>query len=249
MYIHHHAYSVEGSSGGILEETNRRLGGLPTDEMPMTEPLALTKVVPARAFADDHVEVVVRDDGVVLLVLADGAGGQAGGGRAAQRVAAGATKHFCEGSSEIDPVPWLSWMREMDRSLSLDPTCGETTAIVCVVDGPLVGGCSVGDSEAWIFESTSIVDLTSAQRRKPLLGSGQANPHPFFVRRSTRTRGSSTLLLGSDGLFKYASRDRIAELVSASPFPKLLDALVESVRLPTGALHDDVGLIALALER
>lgn len=198
-----------------------------------------SRVVGAGADAQDRVGIF-GSDRLVLLVLADGAGGQRGGAEAAERVVESAGAHFHRPGERVDPTLWGAWMRQLDLRLADESGVGESTAIVCVIeDGRFVGGCSVGDSEALLVTAGSVVDLTRDQRRKPLLGSGKVAPQPFFVRRE-----GGTLLLGSDGLFKYAPRDKIVACIRSAPFAELLDQLVDLVRLPSGARSDDVGLVA-----
>ena len=58
---------------------------------------------------------------------------------------------------------------------------GQTTGVVAFVrsDGS-ISGASVGDSVAWLISPAGeLTDLTAYQRRKPLLGSGEALPVVF----------------------------------------------------------------------
>lgn len=197
-----------------------------------------SRVVGASGDGEDRVGVFLRD-GAVMLVVADGAGGQAGGASAAQFIVDRAAERFREPGEVVDPVLWAAWMRDLDRSIQTDRSLGESTAVVCVVEEEFVGGISVGDSEAIMVGPNAVVDLTRGQKRKPLVGSARVEPHAFFVRRTT-----GTVLLGTDGLFKYARQDRIIEVVRRAPFRGLLDELVAAVRLPSGSLQDDVGMVA-----
>jgi PPM family protein phosphatase len=198
-----------------------------------------SKIFGADGEADDRVGIFTRDR-VVLLAVADGAGGQSGGAAAAQCIVDRAAERFRQPGEVNDPVLWVAWMRDLDRDIEADRGLGESTAVVCLVeDGQFLCGCSVGDSEGLLITPDAVVDLTRGQKRKPLIGSGRAQPQGFFVRRTV-----GTLLLGTDGLFKYATRDRITDVVRRESFAELLDRLVAAVRLPSGALQDDVGLVA-----
>jgi serine/threonine protein phosphatase PrpC len=104
-----------------------------------------------------------------------------------------------------------------------------------------IAGASVGDSEAWLLEENTDI-LTAHQQRKPLIGSGRAAPVPF-----RRERVSGSLLVGSDGLFKYASEPSIRAAFHHEAPARVADALMEAVRLPSGALHDDVAAIVVQL--
>lgn len=185
-------------------------------------------LVVAGSQGQDRAAVVVAD-GRRQVVLADGAGGLAGGEVAADVVVVGA-------GGRTDVVPCLY---ELDEVLARDPRAGETTAVVVLVEGGRVVGASVGDSGAWWITGDRVVDLTEHQVRKPLLGSGEASIVPFEV-----SVGSGVLLVASDGLLKYATEARIAEVVRRSDdLDQRARALVELVRLRSGAFPDDVGVV------
>jgi serine/threonine protein phosphatase PrpC len=191
---------------------------------------------------DDRVGVGSRE-GAVLLVVADGAGGLRGGAAAAQFVVDHASRRFAATDGLLDPMIWMAWLRDTDLAMHSDPALGESTCVVSVIaDGQFVAGASVGDSEALFVDEDGVVELTQGQKRKPLLGSGSCEPHPFFAH---RRRG--TIVLATDGLVKYASRDRIAAVVRAAPLSALAEDLVSTVRLPSGRLHDDVGIVCCRL--
>lgn len=164
-----------------------------------------------------------------MFVVADGAGGTGGGAEAAEAAIAAV------GTSAIgDAQGWVQSLGRVDREIKL----GETTAVVCSVIGDVIVGASVGDSGAWRIEGGAIDDLTDAQRRKPLLGSGRAVAVPFTAR-----LGAGTLLLASDGLLKYASAERIAACVGGADLDAVARELVDLVRLRSGALPDDVAVL------
>ncbi len=102
-------------------------------------------------------------------------------------------------------------------------------------DGSLLGA-SVGDSELWCRSEGEWIELTEHQAHKPLVGSGRATPVPFGTGRVEK------LILGSDGLFKYAPHKQILDLLDADD-PELGWKLVDAVRLPNGGLRDDVSFV------
>ena len=170
------------------------------------------------------------------LVLADGAGGVPGGEDAAQG--------FVDTVLASGGGPDLtSMMRAADTALAQDPRAGLTTGIVAVIGDGMIWGASVGDSGVWLIQPNGCLDLTSHQSRKPLLGSGSANVAAFGPERL-----DGTLLLASDGLLNYAPAKAIAATVRALPAPRSVEALTDLVRLPNGALQDDVSVL-LASER
>lgn len=54
---------------------------------------------------------------------------------------------------------------------------------------------------------------------------------------------TGTLVVGSDGLFKYAPRVRLLELVRTTDLDLLPAALVQLARLPSGGLQDDIAVV------
>jgi hypothetical protein len=122
--------------------------------------------------------------------------------------------------------------------MAAEVTCGLAAAVVLsVADDGMVCGASVGDCEAWIFGSGEALDLTGSQRRKPMLGSGNSEPVAFSGR-----LGSGTLVMGTDGLWKYtAAISRISQAAVQS-LDDALAAMLDGVRLRSGTLQDDVGL-------
>lgn len=190
---------------------------------------AATRLVVPAAADQDRAEVFRRRHGPVLVV-ADGAGGVTGGADAAQRVvdalSAAARSKRKSGFDEL--------LETVDRELA---GRGMTTAVVVTIVNNSVVGASVGDSEAWLIRPDACEVLTARQLRKPLVGSGQARAVAF----AAEWTEDSTLLLGTDGLFKYTSAVRIVERVRSGGSPA---ALVDLVRLPpSSALQDDVAII------
>jgi serine/threonine protein phosphatase PrpC len=120
---------------------------------------------------------------------------------------------------------------------------GQTTAVVVVLRADRVFGASVGDSGAWWITTEGLDDLTEPQHRKPLLGSGMAQPVGF-----DRRVGDGTLLVATDGLLKYSSPANICTTARGPLLSDAVDQLLSSVRLRSGTFPDDVAL-ALARRR
>jgi serine/threonine protein phosphatase PrpC len=130
----------------------------------------------------------------------------------------------------------MELLGRLDRELE---GVGETTAVVAVATRDQVFGASVGDSEAWMVGS-GVVVLTQGQQRKPLLGSEAAVPVGFGP-----TVRKGRLVIGTDGLFKYVSSERIRELASSGNPHGMAEALVDAARLPSRALQDDVAVVVV----
>lgn len=205
----------------------------------MTTPLtAASRVDAARTVSQDHV-LVCAHEGLIVAVVADGAGGMSGGGEAAAHIIERVRQVTESARGLIVADTWRRLLREVSVELL---GVGQSTAVVVATDGSVVVGASVGDSGAWLVGPDGSADLSHGQRRKPLLGGGDVEPHAFTAARST----AHTLLLATDGLLKYTTERRIRAVVAAG---ERLDAccasLVDLVRLPTGGLQDDVGVVLI----
>jgi serine/threonine protein phosphatase PrpC len=180
---------------------------------------------------EDRVKILEFDDGVVIAV-ADGAGGTGAGGQAADAVI---REVMASASLERDSASWCDMLRQTDCRVG----AGEATCVVVGWSAGGIVGASVGDSRAWLLENDELKDLTKDQVRKPLLGSGAAQPVGF---RHPPTQG--LLLVGTDGFCNYVRRETLLKEILWIDFPVLASKLVEMVRLPSGALWDDVGIVA-----
>ncbi len=179
-----------------------------------------------------------------VACLADGAGGMSGAGVAADRWMAAARAFLDAHGGPPDAAAWCACLAAADVSLYGDGHSGETTAVVATITADAIAGASVGDSGAWLIDGTAsaegaaVIDLTGQQKIRPLLGSGGARPMPFVAR-----GGRGTLLLASDGLLRYARPDTIAEALRGADLGSAARAAIDRVRLGSGGLQDDVGIV------
>ncbi len=164
----------------------------------------------------------------VVVVLADGAGGTGDGARAAETTLAAVET---AASGAFDATALLS---QLDGELA---HVGQSTAVVLTVTRDRVYGASVGDSEAWIVRAGDTIELSAGQYRKPLIGAGCI---PIAIDAAAL---DGTLVVASDGLFRYAKRDDIMRIASGADLDVAARALIDGVRLPTGALQDDVAVV------
>jgi serine/threonine protein phosphatase PrpC len=188
-----------------------------------------------RRRCEDRVDVIPHPAGLVL-VCADGAGGSGGGAEAADSILMWVRAHVTQTRDLRPATQWADLLAEADRQISF--ANGESTGVVVALWDDGLSGASVGDSAAWLVRDDGFDNLTAGQTHKPLLGSGRASPVAF----ERAGLGQSTLLLASDGLVKYAPPRRICEL---APLPDLdaAAALLDLVRLRSGALQDDVAIV------
>lgn len=170
----------------------------------------------------------------VVMAVADGAGGRSGGAEAATL----AIKIISQLASDLHTEEdCIAALQKAHAAIEKHESAGETTAVIAVVDGNEIFGASVGDSGAWLIADEDIHDLTADQNRKPFLGSGDIEPIGFSC-----SELEGALIIASDGLLKYASRDNIACTVRKSSFDTACQELVRLVRYPSGALPDDVAI-------
>jgi serine/threonine protein phosphatase PrpC len=188
-------------------------------------------IQPAEGVGQDRL-AVVRRGSRIIIAIADGAGGRSGGAEAADFVALFAKERAESLNSQADCERILT---DLDALIASDKTAGETTAIVSIVSSEGICGASVGDSGAWLVKGSGVDDLTLHQIRKPFLGTGAAMPVGF-----SRNGWDGIFLVGTDGLLKYTSRDKIAATIQQTDFAAAPAALVSLVRYASGALPDDV---------
>jgi len=197
------------------------------------------KLASGRQSSEDRAEVYAHGEDLVVVV-ADGAGGISGGARASAAVVETARAVAENPTLDVhDTDLWATLLKEADSTMAAK-TAGETTAVIVVVGPNGLTGISVGDSEAWIVDRTSIDDLTRSQERLRL-GSGRATPVAF-----QRRRLDGVLLVATDGLFKFASAGQIAATVRAGDVSRAAERLTALVQLPSGGFQDDVGIVVVA---
>jgi PPM family protein phosphatase len=185
---------------------------------------------------------VIETGSALVLAVADGAGGRPHGGCAADLVSRGLETLVGSGAPLDQERTWRTFLAETDRAIGRDPEPGETTAVVLAVTPGMICGASVGDSEAWLITPQGRHALTAHQRRKPMLGSGAAMPVSFRL-----PHAGGTLLVGSDGLFKYAPGETIRESALGVTPESACTRLIDLVRLPGGQLQDDVAVVVCHL--
>lgn len=180
---------------------------------------------------------IFNEDARTVVVVADGAGGSGQGHLAAQWVVREVKGAYSRIHSTND---WVALLRQIDCQMS----DGESTAVVVDVRPYGIAGASVGDSRAVIVHEGKLQDLTRQQHRKPLLGSGSAEPAGL-----QHVALAGVLILGTDGFFNFANRDVVIQLASEGDFISLPRRCIERVRLPSGEYWDDIGIVAVRNRR
>jgi serine/threonine protein phosphatase PrpC len=190
-------------------------------------------VLPCSGAGEDRAIAIATAKGC-LVAVADGAGGSGDGAAAAESL----TAFVANLAAETHATDWCAALRTFDRDLSAHPSGGQTTGVLVFIGGDRISGAAVGDSAAWLLRAGEVVELTEPQHRKPLLGSGATVPVRFECQYC-----NARLLVESDGLVKYASRDKIHTLGMTGSVEAAVDALSSCVRLPSGGLQDDVAVV------
>jgi len=179
---------------------------------------------------DGHVNedvVLVRPHsggaGVLLCSLADGQGGQAGGAEAA-RVAAEESLRAAASfpANELSQAaPWYAIVGAADEAVCEDDAAGFCTLVSLGISEREVWGASSGDSGALLLSGGRDFLLTEDQRKNPPVGSSAARPVAF----SARLTPGWTLLILSDGAWKYVGWERVVRIASGHQGRELVAAL------------------------
>lgn len=195
-----------------------------------------TAAASSRDVSQDHV-VVIERGATVVVVVADGMGGSAGG-----ELASAAFVDAVQGASwnidSFDVRAWAALLRDVDAQL-VRGMVGETTAIVIAISEDTLAGVSVGDSEAWLVGDEGIERVTAKQGRARL-GSGRAMPSPFFARMRGRR-----LVVATDGLFGQVSAEAITRAAATGSVAGSVERLVAEARLSSGGYADDVAVAVI----
>jgi serine/threonine protein phosphatase PrpC len=197
-----------------------------------------TREVSYRKASEDRLFHTIIGDKAIIAV-ADGVGGRENGAEAAQ-FAIDAIRRQTNALPIGKAHYWSDTIHALDASLLAENEAGQTTLVALCITPNTITGVRVGDSEAWWIEQNAHHDLTEGENKKPYLGSGAAHPFTFHHPLST----SGTLLIATDGLFKYAAKaDIIALIAPQNDLEETADALVQLARGKSGTLYDDLALV------
>ena len=184
-----------------------------------------------------------RSDLTIALV-ADGQGGQSGGGRAAELACQTAWQLASEFDPDrlLDPLVWAYLLRQVDSAVEKDATAGFTTLVALGVSPNRVVGVASGDSVAIAVVAGSATELTVGQPKNPPVGSGVAIGRTFNVPLEAPWR----VALMTDGVWKFADLDRVLVLAQkATPNDLLAELQTTARRHGTGDYHDDFTLAVI----
>jgi PPM family protein phosphatase len=184
------------------------------------------------------------EEGCLLVALADGQGGRAGG-REAARVACAACVEVALGRSVKDlmrPGVWEEAGRAADGAVARAAGAGFTTLVAFAVYRDWLAGASSGDSAALMVNAGEEgVILTGGQVKDPPVGSGAAVFTPFGARLSAPW----TALALSDGVWKYAGWEGVWEVARRCAGEEVAGELRRRAALRSGALADDFTVVVV----
>lgn len=185
-----------------------------------------------------HVRIYSDDAHVLLCSLADGQGGQAGGGVAARIAVRESLDAALAFSVEElwQPATWYGIVSAADEAVAEEDEAGFATLITLCVTGNKLCGASCGDSAALLIDGERELWLTEDQRKNPPLGSSATRPVAFFA----ELAASWKLLVLSDGVWNYVDWDGVARLAQQKQGEELIAALRQAVLQTNGGkLPDD----------
>lgn len=179
---------------------------------------------------------------VLLCVLADGMGGQHGGGVAARIAVEVALQFAAERRLKtlLSADVWRQIASDADETVCAHAEAGFSTLIALCVAGSEVRGASCGDSMALHISANNFEVLSERQRKNPPLGSGAALATPF----DAILRDHDKLLLVSDGVWRFVGPDAMADCARQHSGRELISALRElQAATHNGKLGDDFSVI------
>ena len=181
---------------------------------------------------------------VTIALVADGQGGQSGGGRAAKLACQTAWELASESDPErlLDPLVWAYLLRQVDLAVERDAATGFTTLVALAVTPDRVVGVSSGDSVAIAVTVGRATEVTAGQPKNPPVGSGTAIGRMLNVPLVAPWR----VALMTDGVWKFAGLDRVLAMSQkATPNDLLAELQTTARRHGTGEYHDDFTLAVI----
>lgn len=179
-----------------------------------------------------------------ICIVADGQGGQRGGGRAAAVACQSALAQAISLPPKklSEPRTWSGIVATADEAVRVDPDAGYTTLVALAASPKWLAGASSGDSAAMLVMNDRTIELTAKQHKNPPVGSGAAEPISFQM----ALKAPWKLLAMSDGVWKYVGWERIIETAQRTGGQPLIDNLQALARLPTsGQFQDDFTIVVL----
>jgi PPM family protein phosphatase len=183
-----------------------------------------------------------------VAAVADGQGGQAGAAEAAQCGCRAFLDQAKLAPSRMltSPANWLTWLRAVDEAVQRDKSAGYFALVALAVSDTALIGVSSGDCAAVAYcGGEKPVVLTDRQSKNPPVGSASAHFTPFALPLAPPW----TVLLCSDGVWKYTGWEALYSLDPRQPGEEIVASLRRRAALPrTGELQDDFTMVLLQRE-
>ena len=187
------------------------------------------------------------DAGVFLCSLADGQGGQVGGAAAA-RVAVDESLRAASSlpTNELrQEALWYAVVGAADEAVCEDDAAGFCSLVSLGISEREIWGASCGDSGALLLSGGRDSLLTEDQYKNPPVGSSAARPVAF----SARLEPGWTLLVVSDGVWKYVGWESISRIAAQKQGQELIAALRQAALNANGGRLQDDFSVALLYEQ
>lgn len=219
--------------------------------------------------------LVLERDGCVLLAVADGMGGHAGGDLAAQATVDSLRRDFIRQRAPIsDPRAFLQTAFETAHLDVIEagrnctpPINPRTTCVACVVQGNQACWAHLGDSRLYLVRNgalmartrdhTPVEDLLqrgviseSELRGHPLRNSvsrclGGLRALPDIGFGTAELRADDTLLLCSDGLWNALPEEKLIGIRGYGDLQQTVDALSNEAEMASYPHSDNISVVAL----
>jgi serine/threonine protein phosphatase PrpC len=235
---------------------------------------AFTNRLGNRTSNQDRCLVLERRD-CVLLAVADGMGGHAGGDLAAQSTIESLQRSLARQRHPI-AEPW-AFLQEAFEAAHLEvieagrgcspPITPRTTCVACVVQGDQAHWAHLGDSRLYLLRNGTLVTRTrdhtpveellqsgaispNELRGHPLRNSvsrclGGLRPLPDITFGQAELKADDTLLLCSDGLWNALPEQKVTAIPAYGNLQHSVDALSNEAEMASYPRSDNISAVAL----
>lgn len=189
---------------------------------------------------DDLIDVSIKNGKLVVLV-ADGATGFGYGHLAAKALADHLGTAF---NPDFTSREIKSFLIEADAAVrsacAAEAEGADTTGIVFTLSDGKIEGASVGDSQAFVFNSSAL-ELTASQRQRPRIGNG-GYPQDF----SATVSPGDILVAATDGLWNCVEPSEVERICFSSRSPEeMVSNLLARSKTSDGRYDDDVSIVCI----